>query len=607
MQLLKVVLLLVSALLAQAEQFVPFDQSGLNKRSFFEQFDYPSLSDSGWIPSKSQKSGPYDYSGLWKIAEGSKYAAYDDEKGLLMAKEAAYYAISKKLPQTFVKGADEDLVVQFEVKFQDGVSCSGGYIKLLSEGTVEEEFSDRTPFEVMFGPDICGSESKVHFIVHKSDEETGELVEHRVKRPPMARNHVLTNLYTLVFRADGSTEMRLNGDIAKAGNPFTSSKFMDPPLTEPEFIEDKTAKKPDDWDDDFFIADPNAVKPDDWDEVYGRPWIPDPAAKKPEGWNDDPSVSSEIPDPEASKPSLWLEEEDGEWTAPLIRNPECLHGCGRWEAPEIPNPKYKGFWTAPLIENPNYLGVWRAPKIKNPRFGADDNSRLIGPVDALGLELWTMTQGVLFTNIYLGHSIEEAERIGNATFIPKLELEWQTYKANKPKPEHDAKPPPPTFEDYLDEDSENLLQDGFQLIIEFYKGLLNDAMDYWADFQADPAIAISQNPVKFAVYCAIGAVALIVVFATINVVMFVALTAKNAASGPTGHNGLTGDQRLQGKPRGEAKPLNAAIAKAEESEGSSAKSSGTQLEGTEQPDPVGKSTGAAAGEAAGLRKRNPEL
>ncbi|QWU86878.1 hypothetical protein CA3LBN_001096 [Candidozyma haemuli] len=593
-------LLSASAVTALAEQFVPFDQSQLQEDSFLEQFDYPSLLESGWVPSQSQKSGPYDYFGKWKIADKSKYQAFENEKGLLMAKEAAYYAISKKLPQTFVKGGNGDLVVQFEVKFQEGVSCSGGYIKLLSEGTIEEEFSDRTPFEVMFGPDICGSESKVHFIVRKHDEESGEMVEHRLKRPPMARNNVLTNLYTLVFRADGSTEIRLNGDVAKAGNAFTSSKFMDPPLSEPEYIEDKTAKKPDDWDDEFFIPDPEAVKPDDWDEVYGSPWIPDPAVKKPDGWNDDPAVPSSIPNPKATKPAMWLEEEDGEWTPPMMRNPECLHGCGEWKAPEVPNPKYKGIWTAPSIQNPNYMGVWRTPKIKNPRFGNEDHSHLIGPIDALGFELWTMTQGVLFTNVYLGRSVEEAERIGNDTFVPKQQLEWDSYKANKPKPEHDAKPPPPTFEDYLDEDSENLVHDAIQLIVLFYKSLYNDAMDYWADFQADPAIAISQNPVKFAVYCAIGAVGLTVVFVAVNVAMFVALQAKNAA-GPTGRNGLTGDPNTPATSRSEAKPQNAAVAK---NEGGSAKTGGTQVAtGTEQIDPVGGSTGASAGDVDGLRKR----
>lgn len=524
---LKVLAFLVALLVPiSAEQFAPFDQARLSNESFLEQFQYASLKESGWIPSKSYKSGQADYTGKWKLANNSKYAAFENEKGLLMMKEAAYYAISKKLPNTYVRGDKDDLVVQFEVKFQEGVSCTGGYIKLLSEGTIEDEFSDRTPFEVMFGPDICGSESKVHFIIKKRDAETGEIIEHRIKKPPMARNHVLTNLYTLVFRSDGSTEIRLNGEVIKAGNPLKTAKFMDPPLTEPEFIEDKDAKKPEDWDDRFFIDDPNAVKPDDWDEVYGRPWIPDPSIEKPEGWNDDETIPSEIPNPKASKPKEWIDELDGEWEVPMIPNPECLHGCGKWDPPQIPNPKYKGIWVPPQIENPNYLGVWRVPKIKNPRYGQDDNTHLIGPVDALGFELWSMTQGVLFTNIYLGKSISEAERIGNETFVPKTELEWKNYHATKPKPKHDAKPPPPTFEDYLEDDTESIFDEGMELIRQFYKGLYDDALDYWHSFQNDPALAISENPVFFIIFCVIGLVGFVVCFAAINVVLFLLLRAK---------------------------------------------------------------------------------
>lgn len=607
MDLRKLALFLVLIAPSLGKDFVPFDQSLLSKDSFFEQFDYPSLLESGWIPSQSLKTGPFDYVGKWKIADTSKYAAFEGEKGLLMAKEAAYYAISKKLPQTYVRGKDDDLVVQFEVKFQEGVTCSGGYIKLLSEGSVGEEFSDRTPFEVMFGPDICGSESKVHFIINKKDQETGQYVEHKLRRPPMARNHVLTNLYTLIFRSDGRTELRLNGDIAKAGNVFTTLKFMEPPLTEPEFIEDKGAQKPDDWDDQFFIPDPDAVKPDDWDEVYGAPWIPDPKATKPEGWKDDPTIPKEIPNPDATKPKEWLEEEDGEWEAPLIRNPECSVGCGPWTPPEVPNPKYKGFWTAPLIENPNYKGIWRAPKIRNPRFGRDENSDLIGPVDALGFELWTMTQGVLFTNIYLGHSVEEAERIGNNTFIPKSQEEWEVYKANKPKPEHDAKPPPPTFEDILDDESINVVSEGLGLILQFYRGLYDDALDYWYEFQVDPAVAISEKPVKFAIYCTVGVIGLTVVFVTINVVLFLVLTAKNA-SGPTGRDDLTGDGKEQKESRSEiTKPQSRPVVSKKEGGISSAKSAETQVAtGTVEDEPVAKSTGASAGKADGLRNRVQE-
>ena len=40
---------------------------------------------------------------------------------------------------------------------------------------------------------------------------------------------------------------------------------------------------------------------------------------KPADWDDEPAT---IPDPNASKPNDWDDEEDGEWQAPQIDNPE---------------------------------------------------------------------------------------------------------------------------------------------------------------------------------------------------------------------------------------------------------------------------------------------
>jgi len=69
--------------------------------------------------------------------------------------------------------------------------------------------------------------------------------------------------------------------------------------------------------------DPKATKPEDWDE---RAEIDDPEDKKPDGWDD---VAATIADPKAKKPKDWSDEDDGEW-----------------EAPTVPNPEYKGEWKA---------------------------------------------------------------------------------------------------------------------------------------------------------------------------------------------------------------------------------------------------------------------
>ena len=64
------------------------------------------------------------------------------------------------------------------------------------------------------------------------------------------------------------------------------------------------------------IKDPKASKPDDW---VNDAKMPDPTDIKPEGYD---SILAEIPDPDASKPDDWDDDDDGEWEAPMIDNPD---------------------------------------------------------------------------------------------------------------------------------------------------------------------------------------------------------------------------------------------------------------------------------------------
>jgi len=181
--------------------------------------------------------------------------------------------------------------------------------------------------------------------------------------------------------------------------------------------------KPADWVDTKRISDPDAVKPDDWDE--SEPYeIPDEDAVKPEGWLDDEPDS--IPDPDAEKPEEWDDEEDGDWIAPTIRNPACdaAPGCGEWKRPFKANPKYKGKWYAPMIDNPEYKGEWAPRKIANPDYFEDlEPVKHLNKIGGVGIELWTMTEDILFDNVYVGHSIADAETLRAETWGVKHALE----------------------------------------------------------------------------------------------------------------------------------------------------------------------------------------
>jgi hypothetical protein len=136
--------------------------------------------------------------------------------------KATHHAISAPLskPFDFAKSG-KPLVVQYEAKFQKGGNCGGGYVKLLQEGYGDkgQEFSDKTPWVVMFGPDLtCPGNKvralsleslskvasltlpfKVQFIIQYQNPLTLEFEEHSIFAPPMPRIAEPTVLYTLII------------------------------------------------------------------------------------------------------------------------------------------------------------------------------------------------------------------------------------------------------------------------------------------------------------------------------------------------------------------------------------------------------------------------
>lgn len=125
-----------------------------------------------------------------------------------------------------------------------------------------------------------------------------------------------------------------------------------------------------------------------------------------------------VPDPNAEKQLDWDNEIDGEWEAPLIANPICEKavGCGLWKAPLITNPNYKGKWRAPLLDNPNYQGKWSPKKINNPDFFEDLMPFKMTTIAAVGIELWSMSNDILFDNILITDNLEAADDWAEQTY-----------------------------------------------------------------------------------------------------------------------------------------------------------------------------------------------
>lgn len=55
------------------------------------------------------------------------------------------------------------LLHRADIDFEDSLVCGGAYLKLLQENKKlhAEEFSNTSPYVIMFGPDKCGATNKV--------------------------------------------------------------------------------------------------------------------------------------------------------------------------------------------------------------------------------------------------------------------------------------------------------------------------------------------------------------------------------------------------------------------------------------------------------------
>jgi len=333
---------------------------------------------SRWTESTTWK--PKGEMGQWKHTAGEWFGDADD-KGIQTSQDARFYGISAKLDKPFVSG-DKPLVLQYSVKHEQNLDCGGAYLKLLPGGNAFDSagFGGDTPYAIMFGPDICGSNKRTHVILQDHAKSENLLIN---KDVPVETDD-LTHLYTLIVNPDNTFEVLVDNKSVRKG-----------PLDEHfDFLEPKT------------IKDPAASKPSDWvDEAK----IVDPEDKKPEGWDDQPA---EIPDPDAKKPEDWDDEDDGDWEAPMIDNPDYQ---GEWQPKMIDNPDYKGAWEHPIIDNPDY------------KYNEDMYKVCKDGCTHLGFEIWQVTTGTVFDDIIVTNSVEEAKEYAEKTFFKKKEGEKKMY------------------------------------------------------------------------------------------------------------------------------------------------------------------------------------
>jgi len=339
-----------------------------------------------WVSSKSKEAEGSQ--GVWDLSAG-KYG--DSEKGLHTTTDARFYQLTAAIPHEF-SNRGKDLVLQYSVKHEQHIDCGGGYIKLHpATGMNQESYNGDTPYNIMFGPDICGSSTKkVHLIFNYKGKNY--LWEKDVK----CETDEYTHLYTLILHPDNTYEVQIDSKEVAAGN-----LKEDWDMLPPKQIKDPKAKKPADWVDEKMIADPED--------------------KKPEGWDD---IPRELADPDAKKPDDWDDELDGEWEAPMMHNPD-----------------FKGEWKPKMIDNPAYSGEWIHPMVDNPDYFEDDNLYAYDSHKYVGFELWQVKAGSIFDNILVADSIEDskagAERVRKAQEGEKKAEEREREKSQAEEAEHE--------------------------------------------------------------------------------------------------------------------------------------------------------------------------
>merc|ERR1712196_542755 len=318
---------------------------------FFEE-DFSGDWESRWVQSKAKEG-----LGAFKVSAGKFYNDAEAGKGLQTSQDAKFYAISAKTKEISNEG--KTLVIQYSVKHEQDIDCGGGYLKIAPSDAQGEKFTGDSKYNIMFGPDICGSSTKkTHVIFNYKEKNLDKKTEVR------AESDTLSHLYTLIVKPDNTYEVQIDMNKVDSGSLSEGWAFLEPKQ----------------------IRDPDEKKPSDWvDEAE----IDDPADKKPDGYD---AIPAKIADPKAKKPDDWDDESDG-----------------AWEAPQIDNPEFKGPWKAKRIKNPDYKGVWAPKKIANPAYVDDDQLYSYDSFAFVGIDVWQVKSGTIFDNLLITDDVDAAK------------------------------------------------------------------------------------------------------------------------------------------------------------------------------------------------------
>ena len=72
-----------------------------------------------------------------------------------------------------------------------------------------------------------------------------------------------------------------------------------------------------------------------------------------------------------------------------------------------------------MISNPDYKGKWAPRKIANPDYFEDATPYKMTPFNAVGFELWTLSNDIYFDNILITENEAEAQKVNEMVGLLK--------------------------------------------------------------------------------------------------------------------------------------------------------------------------------------------
>merc|ERR1711970_1551800 len=255
--------------------------------------------------------------------------------------------------------------------YEKDIECGGGYVKVGPKLSDPKGFGDPTEYNIMFGPDKCGYTKRTHLIFNYKGKNVLKKSDLSYKQEGEGTSH----LYRMLLKPDNTVRVEIDEEKIYEG-----AIKDDWELLKPKEISDPADKKPDDWTDESMIDDPDDKKPDDWVE------------------------EKRIVDSDAKKPDDWDDEEDGEW---------------------------------------------EAKKIANPEYEDDDSVCKFDDFGFLGFDLWQVKGGTIFDNVIVTDDKSEAD-----AFAKKWKDLSEVENAKK-KEEDDSKKAADDKKDEKDEDDDD--------------------------------------------------------------------------------------------------------------------------------------------------------